>query len=198
MWVWYKNFIIWKPKSEHLQKEKCFRVSHREIWGARMLGMQSPRNYAFIDSNNLHLGIQGEGWTLDYRKFRIYLREKYGALRAYLFIGYIQKNEGLYRFMEDCGYILIFKPASHDGERLKGNCDAELVLQAMIDLKHYHQAVLVTGDGDFACLVRYLVKERKLKRLIVPDRNRHSFLLHPFRSHTTFLSTMRDRLAYKK
>jgi len=39
-------------------------------------------NYAFIDSQNLNLGIQKLGWKLDYRKFRIYLAEKYGIKKA--------------------------------------------------------------------------------------------------------------------
>jgi len=33
-------------------------------------------NYAFIDSQNLNLGIQKLGWKLDYKKFRVYLKEK--------------------------------------------------------------------------------------------------------------------------
>ena len=32
-------------------------------------------NYAFIDSQNLHLGIKGLGWILDFQKFRIYLKQ---------------------------------------------------------------------------------------------------------------------------
>lgn len=42
-----------------------------------------------------------------------------------------------------------------DGKR-KGNVDAELVLQAMIEYPNYERAIIVTGDGDFGCLVRYL------------------------------------------
>jgi hypothetical protein len=49
-------------------------------------------NYAFIDSNNLNLGIQKLGWKLDYRRFRIYLAEKYGVSRAYVFIGFVALN----------------------------------------------------------------------------------------------------------
>jgi hypothetical protein len=36
-------------------------------------------NYAFIDSQNLHLGVQKLGWKLDYAKFRTYLAEKYAV-----------------------------------------------------------------------------------------------------------------------
>lgn len=34
------------------------------------------KNYAFIDSQNLNLGIQSMGWKLDWKKLRIYLKEK--------------------------------------------------------------------------------------------------------------------------
>jgi hypothetical protein len=37
-------------------------------------------NYAFIDSQNLNLGIREAGWFLDFRKFRVYLKEKYGVV----------------------------------------------------------------------------------------------------------------------
>src|SRR3989338_7190515 len=50
----------------------------------------------------------------------------------------------------------------------KGNCDAELVLQAMIEYVSYDKVVIVTGDGDFYCLVKYLVEKNKLAAVIVP------------------------------
>ena len=37
---------------------------------------QKP-NYAFIDGQNLYQSIQEQNWRLDYRKFRVYLKEKY-------------------------------------------------------------------------------------------------------------------------
>lgn len=53
-------------------------------------------NYAFIDSQNLNLGIKSQGWQLDFRKFRQYLRSKYKVTKAYLFIGHVADNEKLY------------------------------------------------------------------------------------------------------
>jgi len=44
---------------------------------------KNARNYAFIDAQNLNLGIQELGWKLDYRKFRRYLREKYASERSW-------------------------------------------------------------------------------------------------------------------
>lgn len=37
------------------------------------------KNFAFIDSQNLNLGVQELGWKIDYKKFNVYLREKYNV-----------------------------------------------------------------------------------------------------------------------
>ena len=91
-------------------------------------------NFAFIDSQNVNLGINAIGWKLDWRRFRVHLDEHYGVTRAYIFIGYVPENQGLYGSLQNYGYILVFKPVMYrkDGKP-KGNVDAELVLQAMID-----------------------------------------------------------------
>ncbi|HLD17453.1 MAG TPA: hypothetical protein VJB99_00045 [Patescibacteria group bacterium] len=52
-------------------------------------------NSAFIDSQNLNLAIRAQGWKLDFKRFRVYLHDKYNVGKAYLFIGYIGGNEGL-------------------------------------------------------------------------------------------------------
>ena len=47
---------------------------------------KAEKIYAFIDSQNLNLGIKSLGWNLDFRRFRIYLKEKYNVSIVYLFI----------------------------------------------------------------------------------------------------------------
>lgn len=152
-------------------------------------------NYAFVDSQNVNLGIQALVWRLDFQKFRVYLAEKYGVEKTHLFLGYIAKYDGLYQKLRSFGYELLFKPTvvAPDGS-LKGNCDAELVLQAMIDLENYRRAVIVTGDGDFACLVRYLDTKDKLERLLIPNRHRYSRLLDCARSRLASMNNLRDQL----
>ena len=141
--------------------------------------MKKPQiNYAFIDGNNLHLTTKYLGWDLDYKKFRVYLSEHYGVGRAYYFIGYLPENVSLYTALQSYGYVLVFKPTLKiKGGRVKGNCDAELVLQAMIDWKDYEKAVIVTSDGDFACLVEYLRRQNKLQCVLAPCRDGCSHLL---------------------
>jgi hypothetical protein len=68
-----------------------------------------------------------------------------------------------------------FKPVTYRGDgKAKGNVDAELVLQAMIDFDNYERAVIVTSDGDFACLGRYLYEKGKRFK---PNRKTALFFL---------------------
>ena len=129
-------------------------------------------NYAFIDSQNLNLGIKSLGWKIDWRKLRIFMKDKYSVSKAYLFIGYKLGNESLYSFLQDAGYICVFKPTLEllNG-KVKGNVDAELVLHTMIEFNNFDKAVIVSGDGDFYCLVEYLIKNNKLEQLLVPNKN---------------------------
>lgn len=84
----------------------------------------------------------------------------------------------MYDFFEELGYILIFKHVNPNPKiPNKGNTDAELVLHTMIEFPHYDKAVIVTGDGDFACLVAYLRQQRKLAILIVPNKKRYAYTL---------------------
>jgi uncharacterized LabA/DUF88 family protein len=163
--------------------------------------MKKPqRNSAFIDAQNLHLGMQRLGWRLDYRRFRVYLAEKYGVGTAYMFLGYMAERQGLYQSLQKSGYVLVFKEVVRwPGERVKGNVDAELVLQAAaIDYPDYEQAVIVTSDGDFACLVRYLQERGKLAIVLSPERARCSTLLQKAaRQHVAFLDRLRHRLEYR-
>jgi len=158
----------------------------------------SRNNYAFIDSQNLNLAIQGQGWKLDFKRFRRYLLDKYGAVKAFLFIGFVPGQENLYLSLQDYGYILIYKPTLMLGQgKVKGNVDAELVLHAMIELSHYDKAIIVTGDGDFHCLIEYLKKIGKLEKLLIPDRNKYSALLRKFSKDTSFMNDLKNKLEYR-
>ena len=49
-------------------------------------------NIAFIDGQNLNLGTRNLGWSVDYKKFRTYLEEKYYIEKAYYFPGYLNTD----------------------------------------------------------------------------------------------------------
>ena len=157
-------------------------------------------NFAFIDSQNLNLGIQSLGWKLDYMRFRTYLKEKYKVSTAYLFIGYIPANQDIYSSLQRDGYVLIFKPTLPDDKgEVKGNIDADLVLQAMIDYKKYDKALIISSDGDFYSLVKYLYKNDKLKCVMSPYVKTCSVLLKKTaREKIIFMDNLKKKLEYKK
>jgi len=137
-------------------------------------------NYAYIDGANLHQGIKGLGWKLDYKKFRIWLREKYGISVAYLFIGLIPKNKDLYTRLQECGFTLIFKEVVYDGHgKPKGNCDADLVLQVTRDVyeNKFGQALIVSSDGDYSKLVKFLQTSKKLIAVLSPSNQKKCSIL---------------------
>jgi uncharacterized LabA/DUF88 family protein len=179
------------------------------------------KNYAFIDSQNLNLGVQKMGWKMDWRKFRQYLKDVYNVEKAYMFIGYMPDNVKLYDQMHELGYLIVLKPtldmyaveeteeqkadkaekASKDEKpeekrATKGNVDAELVLYAVKEMPNYDKAVVVSGDGDFFCLVEYLDQQNKLLNLLAPNWQ-YSSLLKPYDKYIVRIDQKRRELSYK-
>ncbi len=162
--------------------------------------MSEHGNYAFIDGQNLHKAIKGLGWDLDYRRFRIYLQEKYNVEKAFILMGYVPTNADLYAALQSYGYILIFKPIlKYKDGTVKGNCDADLVLHVMLKIHECSQTVIISGDGDFYSLVKHLREQNKLRVLLIPDQKRYSVLLNSAAADKiAFISDQRRKLEYRK
>ena len=158
-------------------------------------------NYAYIDSQNLNLGIRSLGWQLDYKKFRVYLKEKYKIEVAYLFIGYIPKYQNLYSSLQKDGYVLKFKSILPDKDNNhKGNVDAELVLQTVVDYyeRNFKNAIIITSDSDFCCLVDFLYKNKCLLRVVSPCKEKCSVLLRKIaQERIDFMTNLETKLSYK-
>lgn len=157
-------------------------------------------NHAFIDAQNTHSGTVHLGWKIDWNKFRIYLKEKYNVKIAYIFIGYICSNKSLYKKLKKAGFVLVFKPTVVDSSgKIKGNCDADLVLHALIKKDQYNNAVIVTSDGDFYSLVRYLLKEDKLKIVLSSHtKNCSGLLKKEAMDKIHYISNLRFKIAFLK
>jgi len=163
---------------------------------------KEANNYAFIDGANLHNGVASLGWQLDYERFRIWLTDKYGVQTAYIFIGLIPKYKDLYTHLQKSGYTLIFKEVVYDNKgKPKGNCDADLVLQALQDVyeSNMSNAVLVSSDGDYAGLVKFLQKKEKITAVLSPASHKKcSILLKRTGVKIAYLGDQKNILAVPK
>ncbi|HSX23666.1 MAG TPA: NYN domain-containing protein [Candidatus Saccharimonadales bacterium] len=178
--------------------------------------------YAFIDSQNLNVGVQKFGWKMDWVKFRKFLQDKYNVTTAYMFIGYVPEFENMYKQLHEAGYMIVLKPtydmtrprpeqeksetgntkSEESGKKVeeekkpvKGNVDADLVLWVMKQMPQYDKAVIVSGDGDFYSLVEYLDEQNKLLKLLAPNAH-YSGLFNRYEKYIERLDKFRGELAY--
>ena len=135
------------------------------------------KNYAFIDGQNLYMGVTNvdDPWVINFKKFRIFLQDKYNIERAYYFLGcVIEEKRDLYTKLQEAGFILVFREhnASMLGKK-KGNVDADIVFSVMKKLyqkEEFDRIVLVSGDGDYKRMVDFLIEEKRFKKVLFPNR----------------------------
>ena len=175
-----------------------------------------PVAYAFIDSQNLNVGTQKFGWKMNWVRFRQFLADEYGVVKAFMFIGYMPENESLYEQMHDAGYLVVLKPTfdmtrvqnvevertgetaqkPEDKKPVKGNIDADLVLWAMKEISNYDKMILVSGDGDFYSLVEYMEGKHRLLNILTPSGH-YSRLYNKYEQYIIRLDQFRRTLAYR-
>lgn len=159
-------------------------------------------NYAYIDGNNLYRGVNDSGWKVDFVRFRRWLSDKYGVSRAYYFIGLVPQQKDLYTSLQEVGFTLIFKEVVYDGSgHAKGNCDADFVLQSVIDSfeNNCEQQILVTSDGDYASLVKFLYNKNKLRVILSPSiKEKCSILLKRTNVPLTYLNDVKNKIALNR
>ena len=153
----------------------------------------------YIDGNNLYRSAKELDFEIDYKKFRVWITQKYNTKNIFLFIGFLEDRKDFYKYLEDCGFNLIFKEAVlHEGN-IKGNCDAELVLKSVDDfhLKNFDKFILISNDGDFGCLVEFLIKRDSFDTIISPDRKKCSILLRNKTNKILYLNEVYKKFSKK-
>lgn len=167
-------------------------------------GGEKLRTYVFIDGQNLNLAIKSDvlaktgkvlyrGKKIDYRKLRHYLYQKYKATKCIIFLGYLEKNEQLYKYFRHCGFEIVFKTTTtmkiRDQETIKGNVDIDIAVYAAArTINEYDRAVFVSGDGDFLELYDYIDEQKKLHKILIPNSYRYSRLLKKYQDKIVYLN----------
>ena len=163
-----------------------------------------PYNIAFIDGQNLHLGIQECGWNIDHKKFRVYLADKYHIKEAYYFLGFVSEDEkSLYNNLQRAGFILSFKEHSSalKGNK-KGNVDSDIVFEVMrkiAEKEPFDKVFIVSGDGDYKKMVDYLLRNEKFGKMLFPNKKFASSLYKSLGTeYFDYLGNIRTYIQYLK
>ena len=122
------------------------------------------KTYAFVDASNIIYGARAEGWFIDQKKLINYLKEKFRVSKAFFYYGKdskSQKKEKFLKKLEEFGYILRVKEVKRYGTKFKANCDVDLTMDMLLKVNEYKRAVVLSGDGDFAPLLSYLISKKK-------------------------------------
>jgi len=165
------------------------------------------KNYAYIDWQNLFLGIKSdyESWSINYKRFRIYLKDKYKVEKAYYFLGYSKdENKWMYDDLEKAGFIVVFKEQKLDSlSKKKWNIDSDLIFNIMKELiikpENFNKIVLVSWDWDFKILVDFLIKQDKFKKILFPSKKFTSSLYKAINIwYKDYLINSKTKIEHKK
>lgn len=167
--------------------------------------MKKEKNIAFIDAQNLHLWTSSEKWDMDFKKFRIYLKDKFKVSEAYFFLWFLDEDQQeLYKNVQKAWFIVEFR--EHNSEmkwKKKWNVDVDIVFEVMkrlIEEDDFNKIVLVTWDWDYIKLVKYLIEKKRLKKILFPNKQ-YSSLYKPFKDNYWINLGLRDvknKLKYRK
>ena len=85
-------------------------------------------------------------------------------------MGNIQRVK-FYLKLEEFGYILRLKPVKifrEEGGRVtkKANCDVDMTFDLMRNFDEYSGVLVLSGDGDFAVVLKYLRDQGKTVKLL--------------------------------
>lgn len=164
------------------------------------------KTYAFIDASNIIYGTRDEGWKVDFKKLFKYLKERYKCTKVYYFAGLDKKNTKQHHFyqkLERFGYDLVLKPVKIyyqlGGVAVrKANCDVDLTFYAMRDKEKFDKAIFFTGDGDFAILLDYFLKQKKQVLVIATGKRTAKEIRQLVGERFTELKSLKNIIAYNR
>jgi uncharacterized LabA/DUF88 family protein len=186
--------------------------------------MEKLNAYIFIDASNQHYYLRMAGWQIDWVKFKSYCEQKYQSPSFFYYEGVPSKGQYLdihtdhgiaefseakrkkhryFKFLKEISFKVRHKPVGRIYDSTTGrfkhkcNFDVELTIDALHNIDDYDCFVLLSGDGDFVRLVKYL-KGRQKKTVIVAPSERLSWNLERAANQIIYLDDLEDQLKLQK
>ena len=135
--------------------------------------------FVFIDAANIFYAQRTLRWRISYERLMKYLSSECNLGKCFVYTATLKENEKQARFirmLKKAGYIVRTKHVkmirlSRNSFQWKGNFDVELTIDVLDNLNNFSTLILLSGDSDFASLLRRVKKEKK--RVIVISAKKH-------------------------
>jgi len=126
----------------------------------------------FIDASNIYFSQKTLGWKIDFRKLLDYFKSECNLIKISFYSSINPENKKerkFHDFLEIIGYIVKHKEIkfikNEEEEKFgghhKGNIDVDLTIDAVYFKDSYDSFVLLSGDGDFESLIKFLKSYNK-------------------------------------
>lgn len=136
----------------------------------------------FIDASNIYFSQKTMGWRIDFQKLLDYFKKHTNLAKISFYAAINPENDKerkFHDFLEIIGYsvkhkeIKFIKDQNDNlrGGHHKGNIDVDLTIDAVHFRDEYETFALLSGDGDFESLIKYL--KARGKRCIVISAKKH-------------------------
>lgn len=137
-----------------------------------------PKMAVFVDVQNVQETFERQGFEVRYDALKEHILRIFGLeereVKFIAFVPYRRDEDRRIRLIDALafmGFRVVAKPIrEHPDGGMKANMDVELVLEAVSIAPWIEQAILVTGDSDFASLVSYLSRQGKRVIIFGPGR----------------------------
>ena len=136
---------------------------------SRIRAAAAKRTMLFIDEPNVarSLGeVRARGKDLDYRKLKDHFSVRAPLAGAFFYTGYDDSQVGMRAFFDKLGsmgyeVVKVRSKRFRDGTIKHADPDIKIVTDLFTKFTEYDDAVLVSGDGDFADTVQQLMLRGK-------------------------------------
>ena len=127
----------------------------------------------YIDGANIFYAQKKMGWSLDWKKIKKYLSEKYEVIEFKYYQGLKKGDNSVVsylKYLDHLGFVTMTKPVkiikinnNHPMSKLhnykeiyKCNFDVEITADMIFDRQNVDECILFSGDSDFDYVVKRL------------------------------------------
>lgn len=172
-----------------------------------------PKAKVYIDGANMFYTQKKLGWSIDWKKVKDCLNEKWDVIEIRYYVGVKPRDERMpkfLRYLDNIGFKPITKPVkvikiTQGDEKFKiypypqiykCNFDVEMTADILLDRTKLDQIILFSGDSDFTYLAKIL-RDLGKEVVVFSTRKMIAWELKLMARKYIFLDDLKDKIERK-